>query len=74
MKHPWITLVEIDGESRKTVSFTVEDGRLADPARTLAIYALKSGEFRPYRMLSEEEKKDIPTGVVVGGRSDGMEL
>ena len=64
LKHPWILLYEIEGESRKAIPFAVEDGRLADPARTLAIYAINGGEFKPFRMLSVDEKKNIVQNIL----------
>lgn len=64
MKHPWIQLYEIKGEVKKAIPFPVEDGRLADPSRTLAIYAVNGGEFKPYRMLSADEKKNILPNVL----------
>ena len=63
-KHPWILLYKIEGEVKKAIPFPVEDGRLADPARTLAIYAIRGGEFKPYRMLSAEEKNIILPNVL----------
>ena len=57
MKHPWIQLYEIKGEVKKATPFPVEDGRLADPARTLALYAVHGGDFKPYRILTPDEKK-----------------
>ena len=74
LKSPWITLHEIDGESRKAIPFSVEDGRLTNPARTLAIYSLEGGEFKPFRLLSEEEKKNIPQNVMTADPSDRMEV
>ena len=61
-----MTLIEIEGEVRKTIPFAVEDGRLVDPARPLAIYSLNGGEFKPYRLLKPEERaaENIPTNVM----------
>ena len=73
LKHPWITLYEIDGDSRRAIQFSVEDGRLADPARTLAIYSLQGGEFKPFRMLTEDEKKDIPQNILTTSPSEVMD-
>ena len=73
LKYPWIILYEIEGETRKAIPFAVEDGRLADPARTLAIYAINGGEFKPYRMLSVEEKKNIVTNILTTVPQDKME-
>ena len=63
---PWIQLIEMsDSGVKAPVSFVVEDGRLANPAETLAILALKNIAFKPYKFLSEAEKKDVPKNVTV---------
>ena len=64
---PWVQLIEMsDSGVKAPVSFVVEDGRLADPAKTLAILALKNnGSFKPYKFLPEAEKKDVPKNVLV---------
>ena len=74
MKYPWVTLFEIDGDSRKAIPFAVEDGRLADPARTLAVYSLKGGKFKPYRLLSaaEREAEGIPVNVMTTAPAEQM--
>ena len=72
LKHPWVTLFEINGESKKAIPFLVEDGRLADPARTLAIYAIQGGEFKPYRMLNPDEKKIIATNILTSVPPENM--
>ena len=62
---PWVTLVEIDSDGgKKRIPFPVEDGRLQDPAKAMAIIALNKKKFRPYKFLSEDEKKDIPKNVL----------
>ena len=74
MKHPWVVLYEIENANRKPVPFEVEDGRLVDPARTLAILSINNlGEFKPYRMLSADDKKEVPTGVMTEIPTDRME-
>ena len=72
IKFPWVTLYEIEGESKKAIPFMVEDGRLANPARTLAIYAIQGGEFKPYRMLNAEEKAKIPTNILTTVPAEDM--
>ena len=58
---PWIQLIEqSEGGVKAPIPFVVEDGRLADPAKTLAILSLKKGSFKPFKFLSEAEKKDEP--------------
>ena len=64
LKFPWILIYEIEGEVKRPIPFAIEDGRLADPARSLAVYSLEGGEFKPYRMLTPDEKKNIPTNVM----------
>ena len=64
LKYPWVLLYEVVGDGKKPIPFSVEDGRLADPARALAVYSIDGGEFKPYRMLSVEEKRIIPTNVM----------
>ena len=62
---PWISLVEVDSVGfKKSIPFKVEDGRLVDPAETMAKIALKKGKFRPYKFLSDQEKRDIPKDVL----------
>ena len=74
MKFPWVLLYEIENDNRKPIAFEVEDGRLVDPARTLAILSInKLGDFKPYRMLSADEKKEVPTGVMTIIQTERME-
>ena len=63
-KQPWISLYEIVGERKIPVPFPVEDRRLIDPARTLAIYAVgKVKEFKPFRLLPQDEKDGITASI-----------
>ena len=64
LKFPWVLLYEVNGEVKNPIPFSVEDGRLVDPARSLAVYSVDGGEFKPYRMLGAEEKKLIPTNIM----------
>ena len=64
LKFPWVMLYQVEGDGKTPIPFTVEDGRLVDPARSLAVYSLDGGEFKPFRMLTPDEKKNIPTNVV----------
>ena len=74
MKFPWVLLYEIENDNRKPIAFEVEDGRLVDPARTLAILSInKLGDFKPFRMLSADEKKEVPTGVMTIIQTERME-
>ena len=59
LKAPWVTLYEVDGEKKTAIPFTVEDRRLVNPARTLAIYSLGGNDFKPFRLLSKAEKDHI---------------
>ena len=64
LKAPFITLYEIDGQQKTPLPFTVEDRRLVDPARTLAVLALQgTNVFKPFRLLSKEEKEDIEKNI-----------
>ena len=60
---PWVQLVEMTESGVKVpIPFVVEDGRLADPANTLATLSLRERgreNFKPFKFLSEEEKKMI---------------
>ena len=63
---PWIMLIEqSEGGVKTPIPFVVEDGRLANPAKTLAILSLAKGSFKPFKFLSEAEKKDVPRNVTV---------
>ena len=64
---PWIHLIEVVDGVRQPLPFTIEDGRLLDPARSMAVIALndiKNKRFTPYRFLSKEEKDAIPTNIL----------
>ena len=68
MTSPWVSLVEIIGEmpnqTKRPIPFKVEDGRLVNPARSLAILHLNGiKRFTPYRFLKAEQKTDIVTNV-----------
>ena len=67
LRSPWITLVELDGETKTPIPFKLEDGRLQDPAKTLAIYTLNGvagvREFKPFRIASAAEKALIQPGL-----------
>lgn len=64
---PWIQLVEAsDAAYKKPIPFTVEDGRLQNPANSLAIMALRGdGAFKPYKFLTDIERRDIAMNVIV---------
>ena len=65
LSSPWITLIEVAADGSKSpIPFQIEDGRLIDPANAMAILALNRGKFKPFRFLSEAEKKDIPQKVM----------
>ena len=64
MVHPWVSLIEVINDEKKTISFKVEDGRLVNPARSLAILALNGiKRFTPFRFLTAEQRADIQTNV-----------
>jgi hypothetical protein len=61
MHHPWVTLMEVTDDKKEAVPFQVEDGRLVNPAKCLAILHLNGvRKFTPYKFLGEAEKADIP--------------
>ena len=63
---PWVHLVEVrDGGVKEAICFVVEDGRLADPANSMAILALRNAKFVPYKILSQGDKQGIPKNVLV---------
>ena len=74
LKAPWVTLYKIEGDSKKAIPFVVEDGHLANPARTLALYAIHGGEFKPFRMLTTDEKKNIQTNIMTTVLPEQMNL
>ena len=61
LKWPWISLIIVDEEDKKTsVPFKVEDPRLADPARSLAVNHLHGiRQFTPYRFLNDKQRKEL---------------
>ena len=69
-QEPWVRLVEIVGSERKPLPFEVEDGRLVDPAGSLAILALSGKKFTPYKYLSKQEKEAIPSHVLKPANSE----
>ena len=73
LKCPWVSLYEIEGDTKKAIPFVVEDGRLADPARTLALYAIHGGDFKPFRILTPDEKKNIQVNVMTSVQPETME-
>jgi len=82
---PYTELVRITGEKTKvTLPVPVEDGRLVDLARSLAIIRLdkiNGGEFIPFEQLPPEQAAAIEPGVVPaavpkrkrGARGDAMQ-
>ena len=60
LRWPWISLYEKEDDKKTPISFRVEDNRLVDPARTLAIMHLsQQRDFVPFHILSENEKKAV---------------
>lgn len=60
LRWPWISLYEKDDDKKTPISFKVEDNRLVDPARTLAIMHLsQQRNFTPFHILTEAEKKAV---------------
>ena len=60
VRWPWITLLLVDGEKKTPISFKVEDPRLANPARSLAIDHLRGiRKFTPFFILDDAAKKAL---------------
>jgi hypothetical protein len=65
-KKPWVSLFKIIDDKKVPLNFTVEDGRLHNPAKTLAQIALDGGnKFVPLKFLSNEEREAVPKNVLV---------
>jgi hypothetical protein len=64
-KKPWVALFKIV-DKKVPLDFIVEDGRLHDPALTLAQIALASStKFVPLKFLTEEERDAVPKNILV---------
>ena len=63
LQSPWIQLIEVTGTDKKPLDFQVEDGRLVDPAATLASLALKGKKFTPLKFLSKNDRESVPTNL-----------
>ena len=80
LRWPWVFLVEKDDNEKKPVAFKVEDNRLINPARTLAMNHLQGvRDFKPWNLLSEPEKVKIGTGAMTTAfnpnvRQENMEV
>ena len=62
---PWVSLMAVGDDSKTPIPFKVEDARLANPARTLALNHLRGvRKFTPYHVLSADEKKAIGPGIM----------
>jgi hypothetical protein len=66
MKRPWVSLLKIMEGKKVALPFTVEDGRLAAPAKTLATLALNGNEkYVPLKYLSALERDAVPKNILV---------
>jgi hypothetical protein len=65
MKKPWVQLLKIVEGRRVSLPFIVEDGRLADPAVTLAKLALEGKEFKLLKYVSPTERASIPKNISI---------
>ena len=62
---PWISLIVAGDDSKKPIPFKLEDARLVDPARTLALNHLRGvRKFTPYHVLTADEKQMIGPSVM----------
>ena len=62
---PWIQLVEVKPQGGKgPIQFVVEDGRLVDPADTLATLALRGEKFVPFKILTPAQKAEVMRNVM----------
>jgi hypothetical protein len=65
MKKPWVQLIEVVEGRRISLPFPVEDGRLADPAATLARLALEGKEYKLLKYVNVTERASIPKNLVI---------
>jgi hypothetical protein len=74
MTKPWVRLMDIQDDENKTrtpVSFRLDDGRLANPARTFAVIALEGRpKFSALKHLSEEQRNAVPKDVMTSATSN----
>ena len=60
-----IVVNQMPNQTKRSIPFKVEDGRLVNPARSLAILHLNGiKRFTPYRFLNAEQKAEIETNVL----------
>ena len=60
LRWPWISLVKVEGDKKTPISFKVEDPRLANPARALAVDHLQGiRKFTPYFVLNADQRKAL---------------
>ena len=65
IKWPWISLLAVDGEKKTPIPFKVEDPRLANPARSLALDHLRGiRKFTPFFLLNDAAKKALGNPVM----------
>jgi hypothetical protein len=74
MKKPWVQLIEVVEGRRVSLPFPVEDGRLVDPAATLARLALEGKEYKLLKYVIASERASIPKNLIIEAtpmRADG---
>ena len=64
MVEPWVQLVEMKDGEKEPIPFRVQDGRLWNPADTMAVLALTNKKFVPFKLLPNAEKAAIRQGVM----------
>ena len=70
LRKPWIALAEVKNGRKVDIDFQVEDGRLVNPALTLARLELEGKDtFTPKMFLSADQQAKIPPGVVKAKRN-----
>ena len=65
-KKPWVLLIKMSGRDKRdktSLPFPVDDARLVDPGRSLAVLSLDDREFVPKAFLDDDEKALIADGV-----------
>jgi hypothetical protein len=74
MKRPWVSLLKIEEGRKTTTPFTVDDGRLMNPAKALAQISLNGGQkFTPFKFLSRLERDAIPQNIKTQVNEETME-
>lgn len=74
MTKPWVSLLKVVDGKKVALPFVVEDGRLAEPAKTLATLALNGNQkFVPLKFLSSVERDAVAKNVTVQPQNTRMD-